>query len=129
MKQQEEASKDIAVVGKESAATGARTELQSGGNLAAIVPQDAEQAFRMAQMIVNSGMAPKGMDKPEKVVAAIFAGLEVGLKPLQAVQSIAVINGRPTVWGDAAIGLVQGSGLLADQEEVIEGENDDRVAR
>jgi len=31
---------------------------------------------------------------------------------MQSVQSIAVINGRPTVWGDAALGLVQASGLL-----------------
>lgn len=102
--------------------------LKVGGGVAAIVPQDAEQAWRMAQLIVNGGMAPPGMDRPEKVVTAILHGLEVGLKPMQAVQSIAVVNNRPTIWGDAALGLVQGSGLLEDFEERIDGDGDNRVA-
>lgn len=102
--------------------------LKAGGGVAAIVPQDAEQAWRMAQLIVGGGMAPPGMDRPEKVVTAILHGLEVGLKPMQAVQSIAVVNNRPTIWGDAALGLVQGSGLLQDFEERIDGEGDNRVA-
>ena len=33
-------------------------------------------------------------------------------------QSIAVINGRPTLFGDALLGLVRGSGLLESIEEV-----------
>ena len=78
----------------------------------------------MAQMICNAGLAPESMKTPEQVVAAIFHGLEIGLKPLQAVQSIAVVNGRPCVWGDAAIGLVQASGLLESFEEHFEGEPD-----
>ena len=106
----------------------AKAPLRSGGSVAAIVPADAEQAFRMAQMIHKSGMAPSDMRDPEKIVAAIFHGLEVGMKPMQAVQSIAVVNGRPVVWGDAALGLVQGSGLLEDITETVEGEGDDMVA-
>jgi len=34
-----------------------------------------------------------------------------GLKPLQALQNIAVINNVPAVWGDALVALVRGSGL------------------
>ena len=105
-----------------------RAPLRTGNQLAAIVPQDAEQAYRMAQMISQSGLAPKGMERPQQIVAAIFAGLEVGLKPLQAVQSIAVVNGRPCVWGDAAVGLVQGSGELVGMREWIEGEGERAVA-
>lgn len=102
--------------------------LRAGGGIGAIVPQDAEQAYRMAQLIVKSGLAPKDMSTPEKVVTAIFHGLEVGLKPMQAVQSIAVVNGRPCIWGDAALGLVMGSGALADISETIEGDGDDMTA-
>tara|TARA_Y100000310_G_scaffold291014_2_gene318627 strand:- start:3353 stop:4348 length:996 start_codon:yes stop_codon:yes gene_type:complete len=105
-----------------------KAELKTGGQIAAIVPQDAEQAFRMAQMIVQAGMAPKGMNKPEQIVTSILHGLEVGLKPMQAIQAVAVVNGRPTIWGDAALGLVQGSGLLEDFGEKIEGEGDQMVA-
>ena len=32
-------------------------------------------------------------------------GREVGLSPLQALQSIACINGRPAIWGDAALAV------------------------
>ena len=106
----------------------AKAELRSGGSVGAIVPQDAEQAYRMAQLIAKSGMAPTGMKEPEKIVTAIFHGLEVGLKPLQAVQSIAVVNGRPCIWGDAALGLVMGSGLLDDILEFIDGEDDAMTA-
>lgn len=102
----------------------AKPELRAGGTMGAIVPQDAEQAYRMAQLIAKSGIAPRDMQTPEKIVTAIFHGLEVGLKPLQAIQSIAVVNGRPCIWGDAALGLAMGSGLLEDIAESIEGEGD-----
>ena len=41
---------------------------------------------------------------------------------MQSLQNIAIINGRPTIWGDAAPGLVFASGLLEDMEEGYRGE-------
>lgn len=105
-----------------------KAPLRAGGGVQSIVPQDAEQAFRMASMIHKSGMAPRDMQSPEKIVTAIIAGMEIGLKPFQAVQSFAVVNGRPTIWGDAALGLVQASGFLADFEEEVDGDGDAMVA-
>ena len=40
---------------------------------------------------------------------AVQLGSEVGLRPMQALQNIAVINGRPAVWGDALPGLCKAS--------------------
>ena len=100
----------------------------AGGGVQSIIPQDAEQAFRMAQLIFQSGMAPKDMQSPEKIVTAIIAGMEIGLKPFQSVQSFAVVNGRPVIWGDTALGLVQASGWLEDFEETLDGEGDAMVA-
>ena len=60
-----------------------------------------EDLFRLAKAIVLSGMAPRGYDKPESVLVAIQMGAECGLPPLAALQNIAVINGRPTIYGDA----------------------------
>ena len=37
-------------------------------------------------------------------------GCEIGLQPLQAFQNVAVINGNPTLWGDALVAVVKGSG-------------------
>ena len=91
--------------------------LVAGGQIAAIVPRDFESAYRMAQVIVAAKMAPASLDTAEKACVAIMHGLEVGLTPMAALQSIAVINGMPTIWGDGMLALVRASGLL---EEIVE---------
>jgi hypothetical protein len=73
-------------------------------------------------------MAPKDMKQPEQIAVAILHGMEVGMTPMTALQSIAVVNGRPSVWGDGAIGLVRASGQLEEFEEGLNGEGDKRVA-
>ena len=60
---------------------------------------------------------------------AILKGLEVGLTPLMALQRIAVVEGRPTIWGDGAMALVRASGLCRSIREWTEGDKpDDWVA-
>ena len=67
-----------------------------------------DDAFRVAKMVASSPFAPKDFQgKPELCFLAMQHGGEVGLSPMQSLQSIAVINGRPTIWGDAALALVQ----------------------
>jgi len=71
-------------------------------------PQNMEQAMRLAQIISNSALAPKSYaGKPEDALVAMMMGYEIGLNPMQSLQNIAVINGRPAVWGDAMLALVQ----------------------
>ena len=70
-----------------------------------------EDMYRFAKYVISSGLNPKGIDKPESIVVALQMGFELGLPPMQALQNIAVINGRPCVWGDAVPGLVESSGL------------------
>lgn len=102
--------------------------LQAGGSVKAIVPQDFDGAWRIALAVTNAGMAPKGLESPEKAMVAIMHGLEVGMTPMAALQSIAVVNGRPTIWGDGAIGLVRGSGKCEWIKERMDGEGDNMVA-
>ena len=85
-----------------------------------------EDAFRFANAIVASGFAPRGMEKPESVLVAIQLGAELGLTPMAALQNTAVINGRPAIYGDAALALVRASGLLESfaEEEVGEAGKD-----
>jgi hypothetical protein len=71
-----------------------------------------DDAWRLSRYVCASGFAPKGMDKPESVLIAMQQGAEIGLTPMQSLQSIAVINGRPGIYGDAALALVRASGLL-----------------
>lgn len=88
-------------------------------------PKDLEQALEVCKVIADSDVVPKDFrGKPGNVLVALQMGAEVGLPPMQAIQSIAVINGRPSMWGDALLGLVQASGLL---EDIVE-DNDGKVA-
>lgn len=96
----------------------------AGGMVAAIVPKTFDDVYRFAQVVSQSGLCPYGMDTPQKVTVAILTGLEVGAKPMQAVQGIAVIGGRPCIWGDLALGLVRGSGELEWIKEFYEGDED-----
>lgn len=93
--------------------------LRTGNAIQAIIPQDVEQVFRLATAISKSGLAPSTMKDPEKLVVAIMHGLEIGLPPMQAVQRIAVINGRPAIWGDALPALILSKGF-----KLIEGVTD-----
>lgn len=105
-----------------------RPNLVSGNRPAAIVPTDMDSAYRLAKAICIAGMAPRGMDTPEKCMIAIMRGMEVGLTPFMALDKIAIVNGRPTIWGDGAIGLVRSSGLCEFIRERIEGKDEARVA-
>jgi hypothetical protein len=72
-------------------------------------------------------MVPRDFQgKPGNVLVAIQWGREVGLGPLQALQNIAVINGRPSIWGDAALALVRGHPDCQSVQEGAEGEGDAR---
>jgi hypothetical protein len=87
-----------------------------------LVPDTLSDAMRMAEMIAKSDFAPKDyVNKPGNVLVAIQMGLDIGLKPMQALQNIAVINGRPSIWGDAALALVQNSDLIEYVKETFEG--------
>lgn len=89
--------------------------LRSGSAIQAIIPQDVEQVFRLANAISKSGLAPSTMKDPEKLVVAIMHGLEIGLPPMQAVQRIAVINGRPAIWGEALPALLWAKGFKIEE--------------
>ena len=85
--------------------------LRAGGAISAIVPQSIEEVYRVANCIAASGLAPAGMKTAEQVTVAILTGMEVGLPPMFAIQKIAVINGRPSIWGDAVPALLWSRGF------------------
>lgn len=88
-------------------------------------PASLQDAMELSTLLAKSALVPiQFRGKPEDVFVAMNYGLEVGLSPLQALQSIAVINGRPTMWGDAVLGIVKASGLLEEFEEGYTKEGD-----
>jgi hypothetical protein len=87
-----------------------------------LTPQSLDEAMAFAKLMAQASIIPKDYQgNPGNVLVAVQWGMELGLQPLQAMQNIAVINGRPSIYGDAMLALVRGSGLLEYiQEDVAE---------
>lgn len=93
-----------------------------------LVPQSIEQLQFVAQMIAKSDLAPKDYKgKPENVAVAIAMGMELGVSPMQAIQGIAVINGRPSVWGDLLLALCRAHPQCQGIEESLEYDSNGNV--
>lgn len=96
--------------------TGSVIQFKAGAPLSAIVPSSFEDVQRMARMAITAGLF-KGDRKDTadsllgKATMALMQGLEVGLPPMQAIQQIAVINGRCVIWGDAVPALLWSHGF------------------
>ncbi|MEY8240082.1 MAG: hypothetical protein RPT25_07035 [Cycloclasticus sp.] len=83
-----------------------------------------DEAMRLADLMANSDMVPKDFrGKPGNILIAVQMGAEVGLPPMQAIQNIAVINGRPALWGDAVKAVVLASPLCEKFEEGFDDAN------
>ena len=98
--------------------TPSRVPVQMG-----IAPKTLEEGWRLATMLAKSELVPKNFrNKPEDILVAIQMGMELGLPPLQSLASIAVINGRASIWGDGFIALIMSSPLYEDHDEYYEVE-------
>lgn len=102
-----------------------KPQLVAGAPVAALVPQTLEEAFRLAGALAASGMAPKGIDRPEQIMVAIMAGAELGLAPFQSLQSFAIVNGRPVLFGDGLMAVARQNGTHV--KEWMEGQGDSAV--
>lgn len=102
-----------------------QVEITSSGGLA---PKNMEQLWRLAVAVSKSGLAPKSVQSTEAIFTAMAMGLELGLQPMTALRSIAVVNGRPTMWGDAIMARCLQSPSCKGIDEVMEGKGDDLTA-
>lgn len=99
------------------------SQLQTTQQSGFINPTNYQEAYQFSQMLANSNLVPPNFKgKPEEILIAMQMGSELGLKPLQSLQSVAVINNRPTIWGDSLVAICQGSGLLQDITEEVTDE-------
>lgn len=114
-----------------------KPELRAGAPIRGLIPQTIEEAARLAEGIYRSGMTPesyavKARDQngneildagatTARLLIGILKGMEVGLPPITAISNIVVVNNRPSVWGDAALGLIQNSEPYAGHQEFMEG--------
>lgn len=90
-----------------------------------LAPASFSELVQFAEMAAKSQLVPKEYrNQPADIMLAVQLGSEVGLRPMQSLQNIAVINGRPAVWGDALPGLCKASPVYDDLIETWEHADD-----
>jgi len=87
----------------------------------ALKPTNMQEAMQMAEMLAQSNMVPKSYkNQPGDTLVAMMMGSELGLNPIQALQNLAVINGKPSIYGDALLALVQNHPSFGGIEETFD---------
>lgn len=82
-------------------------------------------AIASAKTIIEAGFAPKDCKGPQAIVVAVAMGARLGLDPFTAMYGIAVVNGRPSLYGDALLAVCQNHPQWEDFKETWEGKKYD----
>lgn len=95
-----------------------QTTRQAGGWLSC---QTFDQALKLAETFSKSAMVPKQYQgNAANCLVAMAYGDSLGMAPLQAMQSVAVVNGVPALYGDGMLALVQASPVFEWIKETVE---------
>jgi hypothetical protein len=87
------------------------------------VPRGFDQAARMAGLMAKSDCVPDVYrGKPGDILAAWSLGAPLGLSLLATLRFITVINGVPSIWGDAALAITKAHPHCEYVHEDFEGE-------
>ncbi len=83
--------------------------------------ENLDQMWWLANRVHQSGLAPKDCKNAADLVVRAQFGMSVGLSFMQAIQSVANVNGRPCLWGHQVQGLITASGKCKSWTESIIG--------
>lgn len=86
-------------------------------------PSNMSEAMQFAEMMASSAFVPKQFQgKPADILVACQWASEVGLAPFAAMQNMAVINGKPSLYGDGMMALITGHPEYVSHKEWREGD-------
>jgi len=71
---------------------------------------------QQADVLVKSGFLPVSVNTPEKALAIMQKGKELGIGPMEALSSINVIQGKPSVSPQLMLALARRTGELIDMK-------------
>lgn len=92
-------------------------------------PKSTAEAMELAKTLASSQLIPKAFQqRPGDVFVAMMWSHSLGIPIVQGLQGIAVINGKPSLYGDALLAVCMGSGQMADIEETVTGSADNLTA-
>lgn len=80
----------------------------SQNRIPTFAPQTFHEAIEFADRLAKSSLIPTEFrGKPENVLVAMQHGAELGLPPMQSLNCICVINGKPAIYGPSALAVVK----------------------
>jgi len=83
-----------------------------------VAPTPFDDTFRLAKRIAETDFAPRALrGNPNAVLACILTGQELGIGGMKALQSIHIIEGRPTLSAELMRALVFAAGHRLDITE------------
>lgn len=92
-------------------------------------PRNFEETLALCAFIAKSELVPEQyQNKPADILIAVQMGAEVGLSPMAALQSIAVIGKRPSLWGDGFMAVIRKHPEFESCEEWLVGEGEEMEA-
>ena len=95
--------------------------IKAGGNW--LFPQTLKEAEDLAATLCASQMVPKHyVNNPKNAVGAMAHGMPLGMNAMQAMQSVAMINGMPGLYGDGLLAVCRSCPSWEWMQETIEGE-------
>ena len=68
--------------------------------------------FKMAKLLVESNLLPKGIDTPEKAFLLIQQGKELGLQPMQSINNVYVVDNKTAISSAMMSALLRQSGQV-----------------
>lgn len=80
------------------------------------IRQSADDLYLRAQIILQSGMAPKSFKNVKELVYALGMGQDLGFTNLQSLANITVINNKPSVYADGLPAILLRSGHFFMEE-------------
>ena len=99
------------------------TEIMEQQQTFSLAPRTLTEAMEFAQMMAQSELVPRHFrGKPGDVLIAVQMGAEVGLAPMAAIQNIAVINGKPGMYGDGGKAVLLAKGCIIEEDDIADVE-------
>lgn len=96
---------------------------QPVGSSTKFEPNSFQELILFSDRLARTNFVPKNYrGKPNDILCAIQMGAELGLSPMLSLQNIAVINDRPSIYGDAMLAICKASPLCESIEEYLDGD-------
>ncbi len=95
------------------------TELTKPTKSFSLNPASLKEAIELSELMAKSDLVPKDYKgKAGNILVAVQMGAEIGLPAMQSIQNIAVINGKPSIYGDLGKALLLSAGIDIDEDDV-----------